>query len=460
MTTRTSLENFPSSLTTHIEAYLRSIIRPKQDSHHQIVLDAGYTFHAQEIISKESTNLTKLSINFLPYFHKLTNEPVYYGCPWYPEGELDLRPRYNFRQSNHFFAFLRPRWVLMVRFSPMQPYLDAQFYLMKAMRTLSLTSKAGIAKFLGVVRDDDDMITGFLIELPVKGRLRDVMEAASGAGTPISKERREKWCRQIIRTIAEVHHHGFVIGSLHHVRDCGIGIDGKDDAILYDRLGTTVEPIQMAGGAISAELGWPAKPVKSAIIEPQTDIYQLGLLLWRIMGDKVHGNILEFCKVANCTTRKDARCNEPHTNPVELPMQDDYCPKYLRDIIIACRTPEQKARPSAHELSCMLPMADNAKYTQLSTAAMYMERPEDYQIVHSSPQVDCDVCDKDANRHHFHCGICDSGDWDICSSCFTEGAHCKDIDHVLQERKTLYCPDKIFAYDKVSGERKIVMSES
>ena len=48
--------------------------------------------------------------------------------------------------------------------------------------------------------------------------------------------------------------------------------------------------------------------------------------------------------------------------------------------------------------------------------------------------VYCNVCDKPAANEHYHCTICDNGDYDLCQSCVEAGHHCPGEGHWLVKR--------------------------
>ena len=58
------------------------------------------------------------------------------------------------------------------------------------------------------------------------------MARGQRAGRPVSLARRQKWCRQIIEAVAETHSRGFVVGTLGHVLDGAVAVNGEDNAIL------------------------------------------------------------------------------------------------------------------------------------------------------------------------------------------------------------------------------------
>ena len=65
-----------------------------------------------------------------------------------------------------------------------------------------------------------------------------------------------------------------------------------------------------------------------------------------------------------------------------------------------------------------------------------VKKPAIPQPTMTSPhwQVNCNKCDKQVTNDHFHCSICDSGDYDLCEACVNAGAFCKGENHWLIKR--------------------------
>ncbi|KAJ6115094.1 hypothetical protein N7486_000872 [Penicillium sp. IBT 16267x] len=59
-------------------------------------------------------------------------------------------------------------------------------------------------------------------------------------------------------------------------------------------------------------------------------------------------------------------------------------------------------------------------------------------ISHNSPSgmfcIDCNNCGRSIANEHFHCGICENGDYDLCPACVTNGALCRGEGHWLIKR--------------------------
>lgn len=59
-------------------------------------------------------------------------------------------------------------------------------------------------------------------------------------------------------------------------------------------------------------------------------------------------------------------------------------------------------------------------------------------ISHHSPSgmfcIDCNNCGQSIPNEHYHCSICDNGDYDLCLQCVNSGISCQDDDHWLIKR--------------------------
>jgi next to BRCA1 gene 1 protein len=48
--------------------------------------------------------------------------------------------------------------------------------------------------------------------------------------------------------------------------------------------------------------------------------------------------------------------------------------------------------------------------------------------------IDCNHCGKSILNEHYHCSICDTGDFDLCQSCVDRGVTCDGEEHWLIKR--------------------------
>lgn len=150
--------------------------------------------------------------------------------------------------------------------------VDEFLYEINALSQLSYSRN--VIRFYGVVLDDDEeSVKGLLISYAEQGALIDVIyDHAHSLPWP----RREKWARQIVEGLSEVHEAGFVQGDF---TLSNIVVDEYDNAKIIDinRRGCPVgweppeaTPLIESSQRISMYIG-----VKS-------DLYQLGMVLWAL----------------------------------------------------------------------------------------------------------------------------------------------------------------------------------
>lgn len=61
-------------------------------------------------------------------------------------------------------------------------------------------------------------------------------------------------------------------------------------------------------------------------------------------------------------------------------------------------------------------------------------RGRNFSIPGTSFTICCNNCDKSISDAHWHCGICDHGDFDVCGDCVEKGNLCEGQDHFLIKR--------------------------
>ncbi|KAJ9641075.1 hypothetical protein H2199_005743 [Coniosporium tulheliwenetii] len=109
---------------------------------------------------------------------------------------------------------------------------------------------------------------------------------------------------------------------------------------------------------------------------------------------------------------------------------------YARTIPVTGPTPEA-ARPSASSSKTAVNLVDAGDFfaelanisRQREMALRMKEAP-----VPTSWSVYCNECDKPMANEHYHCSICDDGDYDLCGSCVDSGVHCPGQGHWLIKR--------------------------
>ncbi|KAI1099910.1 hypothetical protein F4804DRAFT_65977 [Jackrogersella minutella] len=153
--------------------------------------------------------------------------------------------------------------------------VDEFLYEVNALNSLKFSRN--VIEFYGVVVDDEDeSVKGLLINYAEKGALIDVIYDSQEDGHYLSWPLREKWARQVVQGLSDVHEAGFVQGDL---TLSNIVIDFEDNAKIIDinRRGCPVgweppeaTPLIDSNQRISMYIG-----VKS-------DLYQLGMVLWAL----------------------------------------------------------------------------------------------------------------------------------------------------------------------------------
>ena len=463
----------PIPLISALENFLRSCQNLKQDSHLSVFLGNRSDLEKKEKAPKLSVKFIVPHFQAKAYLQQITSMVHHWNCPRYSERDLIQRPLYRRLPNNLFIAYLQSRWVLEFRFGSDKTQIDSHIYILQVLHCLQGAS--GINPLIGVVLDEDSgIINAFLCELPANGRLFRIMNNANKSGRPVTWDRREKWCRQIVQSIAEMHSKAFVAGFLADLPDCAVAVDGNDNAMLYIRFRTTFPNYSnISPGALPPENRQSALIADSITATPHSDIYQLGLLLWEIAANNTSPICSDFCEIAGCATKADTVCTKPHADPVQLPSPGEHIPQYLREVIAACRAENPHERLPAWKLLKMFPaMAEDNTSLKNAVDDGGTIRPFNHQDIsidretvkdHASTQIymrtgppgectpgrltrleeclerydnlltSCDICGESTSEHYFHCKICNSADYDVCLDCFSQGAHCFERDHYLVE---------------------------
>lgn len=202
--------------------------------------------------------------------------------------------------------------------------VDEFLYEINALHALQGTPN--VVQVEGVVVDyDEAVVKGLLISFAEKGALVDILYEHRGT---ISWERRERWARQIVRGLCEIHEAGYVQGDF---TLSNIVVDANDDAQIIDinRRGCPVgwEPPEIAAKIESNQR-------ISMYIGVKTDIYQLGMTLWALAMEE----------------------DEPERQPRPLLLGPDVdIPDYYRSLVAVCLSSRPRDRLSAKELLSFFP---------------------------------------------------------------------------------------------------------
>ncbi|KAE8149125.1 hypothetical protein BDV25DRAFT_156951 [Aspergillus avenaceus] len=190
----------------------------------------------------------------------------------------------------------------------------------------ALIGTPNVVQVEGIVVDEhEEVVKGLLISFAEKGALVDILYEHRGM---LSWERRERWARQIVQGLSEIHEAGYVQGDF---TLSNIVVDANDDAKIIDinRRGCPVgwEPPEIAAKIESNQR-------ISMYIGVKTDLYQLGMALWAL------------------ATEED----EPERQPRPLMLGPDVdVPGYYRRLVDICLSPVPRHRLSAKELLRFFP---------------------------------------------------------------------------------------------------------
>lgn len=196
-----------------------------------------------------------------------------------------------------------------------------------------LYNSRNVIQFYGVVVDDyGEHVKGLLISFAEQGALIDVIyDHEHGLPWP----RRERWARQIVEGLSEVHEAGFVQGDF---TLSNIVIDNDDNAKIIDinRRGCPVgweppeaTPLIESNQRISMYIG-----VKS-------DLYQLGMVLWALAEQE----------------------DEPEAHARPLVIREElYVPEWYRTVVGICLAQNPRNRLQAIDLLRFFPDEDIDAY--------------------------------------------------------------------------------------------------
>ncbi len=305
-------------------------------------------------------------------------------------------------------------------------------YLSEIKHHISLRRCTNVAEFRGIVLDDTRQHLRSYLQEPMMTSVESLLALATSRSKMIPWFIRELWARQLIQAMIEIHSQGLTAG-LFNLNSVGIRGDGT---AVFHPLQHSEKYVLDSNGLAPPELRNRHRNNHSGSaarnkLNFQTDIFQLGMLLWLLV-EHVPKDMGHFCARSACMHSPRSTCVASHANPVELPKCRDDAPAYLCDIIRDCRLQDPQSRVSARELDDVLrstPLPDNTP-SEIQQALM----PHISSGIEFDNAVYCDECGGVTTDIHFHCNLCDSGDYDICPACFENGHRCLVPEHRLVKR--------------------------
>jgi hypothetical protein len=199
----------------------------------------------------------------------------------------------------------------------------------------------------GIVIDEERcVVKGLLISYAEQGALVDILYEQHGR---TDFARRERWAKQIVQGLCEIHESGYVQGDF---TLANIVVDANDNAKIIDinRRGCPVgwEPPEIAAKIESNQR-------ISMYIGVKTDLFQLGMTLWALAMED----------------------DEPERQPRPLYLGEDAkVPDYYRRVVQICLSPNPRHRLSAKELLFMFP--SDVQSARLPSSVRLPDDPRQY----------------------------------------------------------------------------------
>lgn len=301
---------------------------------------------------KLQTSNGRLHVHVTEDVHEIIPYPpviaiAHLRCPKYRESDLEF--------ESHLSGFVykvKVRGEVYIKKEiPGPDTVDEFLYEINAL--YALADSEHVIRFGGCVVDDNrEKVKGLLISFASKGALIDIIFHERGQ---LPWRLREKWAKQIVSGLSEVHEAGYVQGDF---TLSNIVIDENDNAKIID--------INRRG----CPVGWEPPEVTAMIdglqrigmyIGVKSDIFQLGMVLWGIAHEM----------------------DEPEAVPRPLGMDraPDDVPQYFREIVNACLCDRPQGRLSAKDIVALFPEHDDGYVPRLGR-----RYPED-----DSPMIDSGI---------------------------------------------------------------------
>ncbi|PWW73470.1 kinase-like protein [Tuber magnatum] len=270
---------------------------------------------------KLQTSDGRLHVHVTEDLHEIIPYPpvvaiAHLRCPKYKESEL----QFDSHLSGFVYKVKVNGDVFIKKEIPGPDTVDEFLYEINAL--YALADANNVIRFGGCVVDEDrKKVKGLLISFASKGALIDIIYHERGR---LTWETREKWAKQIVSGLSEVHEAGYVQGDF---TLSNIVIDENDDAKIID--------INRRG----CPVGWEPPEVTAMIdglqrigmyIGVKSDIFQLGMVLWGIAHEMDEPEAVE--------------------RPLGMGEAPGDVPDYFRDIVEACLSERPQGRPSAKDL--------------------------------------------------------------------------------------------------------------
>lgn len=236
----------------------------------------------------------------------------HWHCPKYPESDIARRTLHRCPKQTGSIACIGSQWALLTLFTACKSDFDSNLYNMQISHYFHNTP--GISRLPGLVYDQDDgYSTGYPSEMATNPVLGHALTPQTQLDT-VLWQRREKRCWQIVSIVASLHNSGFLAGTLvDPIRDM-LGVDANGDLFCRAQFNIHFFCNESMAFVVPPECRTLAifySTRRSLPASPSTDLYQLGLLVWRVANDLKPVLSSTFCELAGCNTSPEKLCTEP-----------------------------------------------------------------------------------------------------------------------------------------------------
>ncbi|KAL8949730.1 MAG: hypothetical protein Q9222_004191 [Ikaeria aurantiellina] len=249
--------------------------------------------------------------------------------------------------------------------------VDEFLYEINALANLS--GSKNVIQFQGLVIDEDNtVVKGLLISFAEQGALVDLLYDHKEGKEQLPWPRRERWAKQIVQGLADIHEAGFVQGDF---TLSNIVIDENDEARIID--------INRRG----CPVGWEPPEISQLVecsqrismyIGVKSDLFQLGMVLWALAEGEDE-------------PERQERPLSFRNTPAEVP-------QYYRDLVSIFLDAQPKRRIAAKDLLPTFPELSKEDLRPVSErqAARILSSSHKVYIDRSLPNTDDYDADQDS----------------------------------------------------------------
>ncbi|MCJ1297857.1 hypothetical protein MMC08_000645 [Hypocenomyce scalaris] len=243
----------------------------------------------------------------------------------------------------------------------------------------ALVGSKNVIQFQGLIVDDKcTVVNGLLISFAEHGALVDLLYEMKDR---LPWARRERWAKQIVQGLSEIHEAGFVQGDF---TLSNIVVDDRDEAKIID--------INRRGCPVGWEPPEITKLIESSqrismYIGVKSDLFQLGMVLWALaeVDDEPERQLRPFPKL---TTRNEI-------------------PQYYCDLVAMCLSDQPMARLAAKDMlssfppleDCALQPAETRDDVSMAPETLHLDKIQgvgsDLQLREYNSGPDRDLCGGD-----------------------------------------------------------------